>query len=136
ERPHVGRITLSKRLGRDLDRLEISGAEDDDERVAAVLLGQALDPILVLGVHRARRRSDEALGLDEDHLRTGRADAVGDRGTGNAVPLAERDHLLAVELHAASPPLSVANACSRSCLPTSPVRRSISTPSRISTYVG
>src|SRR5207247_7407297 len=81
-------------------------------------------------------RSDEALRLDEDRLGSRRAHAFGDCGPGDSVPLAEGDHLFAVELHAAPPPFRVANASSTCCFDTSPESRSSSSPLRIKMYVG
>src|SRR5262245_4391851 len=135
---HVGRISNRDRLGRDLERLQVGGAEDDHEVVRTVRVDQALDPVLVLRVHCPGRRSDEALRLDEDDFGSRRLDTLGDRGPRHSVTLTERDHLLPVQLHAASPPLaaSVANARSMSVFETSPDSRSSSWPSRMSTYVG
>src|SRR6266508_314512 len=132
QRTHIGRISEGHRLGRDLEGFEVGRAEHDDQIVRPVLVHKALDPVLVLRVHGPGGRSDEALRLDEDRLGSCRADAFGDRGARDAVSLPERDHLLAVELHAASPPLRVANASSTCCLVTWPESLSSSSPSRMS----
>src|SRR3954454_10366451 len=99
---HPGRVAVANGLGGHLDRFRVGCPEDDDDALGTALLDDPLDQRLVIGVHRARGRSDEALRARLDHLGAGAARHGGDRLAGNAVTFAERDHSHALKLHLSS----------------------------------
>jgi hypothetical protein len=69
----MSRVSRGDGVADELDDFRVRGAEHDDEIAGRVILRRPQQAGLIVQIKRARRRSDEALGHDHDHVRARRA---------------------------------------------------------------
>ena len=87
------RDSLSSKTG----SFSLSSPQENDDVLRAVLLGKFLDPLLIFQIHCTGGRSDEAFGRGKYNLCSG-ALRTGLNGlTGDTVPVADNDYLLAFQ---------------------------------------
>jgi hypothetical protein len=99
QRTDVGRIPVPQRLGGDLYRFCVGRTEDHDKILSSEFFREPFDQALIFWVHRAGRRSNEALCSHLDHDGSCRPGHGGDHLPGDAVAFPEGHHFLALEIH-------------------------------------
>ena len=92
-------VAVDDRLSVKLGAIRIGGAQDDHQVVFTVLVDDFLDTFLTLRVKRTGGGSDKALGLHQQRLGAGALHALGNSRALNAVPFADNDDLLPLQIN-------------------------------------